>query len=66
MPIEIGQLHIKSNVVQRAGDGDGAAAEPAAGGSCTDDDETARAWREQTLVECRRMIRDAIRQLQER
>ena len=62
MPIDIQNLHIKSSVVQRTGE-DAAApvAEPARG-----EQRAATQLREQLLAECKRMIRDALSQRQER
>lgn len=63
MPIDIQNLHIKSSVVQRAGDD----CAPSATGLAPADDERAVAeLREQILAECKRMIRDTLNQRQER
>ncbi|SEN77454.1 hypothetical protein SAMN05428959_10361 [Duganella sp. CF517] len=64
MPIDIQNLHIKSTVVQRAGGDEaaGAAGEPAQ----PVDERAAARLREQLLAECKRMIRDALNQRQER
>ena len=62
MPIDIQNLHIKSSVVQRACD-DGAA--PADGLAPADDERDAE-LRQQILAECKRLIRDALYQRQER
>lgn len=76
MPIEIKQLHIKSSVTQRAAApaatpaaAGTAAPAPAGGAGCCDgggDGAAASGEREQTLAACRRMIRDAMRELRER
>ncbi len=63
MPIDIQNLHIKSSVVQRAGD-DGAA--PVADQAPPGDERDGAQLREQLLAECKRMIRDALNQRQER
>lgn len=63
MPIDIQNLHIKSSVVQRAGDD---SATPAAGLSPADDERAASELREHILAECKRMIRAALTQRQER
>lgn len=63
MPIDIQHLHISSRVVQRAEDEAAAPdAEPASPG----DGRAAGQLREQVLAECKRMIRDALNQRQER
>lgn len=62
MPIDIQNLHIKSSVVQRAEDD---APAPAAGPAPAGDEQAAR-LREQILAECKRLIRDALNQRQER
>lgn len=63
MPIDIQNLHIKSSVVQRAEDD--APAAPAASAPAGDEQAAAR-LREQILAECKRLIRDALNQRQER
>lgn len=62
MPIDIQNLHIKSSVVQRAGDDDAAPAD----GIAPADDERDAELRQQILAECKRLIRDALYQRQER
>ncbi len=56
MSIEIKQLHIKSNVVQRADEGK-IDAEPS---------EQMEALKEELLAECKDLIRDTLRDLRER
>lgn len=63
MPIDIQNLHIKSSVVQRAEDD---APAPAAGPAPAGDEQAAALLREQILAECKRLIRDALNQRQER
>ena len=63
MPIDIQNLHIKSSVVQRAADNDDA---PATSQAPAGDDRAAADMREQILAECKRLIRDALYQRQER
>jgi hypothetical protein len=57
MSIEIKQLHIKSSVVQRAKDGGDDDAEPS---------EQQAAMKEELLAECKTLILDVLRELQER
>ncbi|MBE3024388.1 hypothetical protein GQ37_013945 [Janthinobacterium sp. BJB1] len=66
MPIDIQQLHIKSSVVQRAAeDAPQGAAQAIPGNSCCEE-SSAATQREQILADCKRLIRAAISQLQER
>lgn len=66
MPIEINELHIRSSVVQRAGDDDADERGGAPDAADADEADSLQAQREQLLAECRRMIRDALLQQRER
>ncbi|MDC8760333.1 DUF5908 family protein [Janthinobacterium fluminis] len=67
MAIEIQQLHIKSSVVQGAGGAAKTRPADAAASDCSSaGDSCSAAQRELVLAECRRLIRTALGQLQER
>lgn len=63
MPIDIQNLHIKSTVLQGANDEHDA---PATAAPAPDSAREAARLREQLLAECKRMIRDALNERQER